>query len=153
MANRLLTGDGSGGTIGVAIDASGGFLYRVEMMQVVKGDSVASVTDFITAQRNLSDPAGAAALAQLNWVMLEEVGPTFRVHVPSASTLGMLRRTPLGRTDRVDGQILVTMTNDTNTNAITYEFTLICTYWRVQATSRPGWLQAFHEAPPVPEGR
>ena len=154
VSHADLVGDASGGSASVTVLADGGFLYRVEAVSIIVGDTSSNVGNLITMHRNLSDPSGEAGLSQLNWILeTKTFGSQFSVLTPGLIDYQMLRRFPLGRTDRVDLQTLAQLENSPNTNTVTYEFTIVLSYWRVTGSTRPGFLQAFWEAPTVPQVR
>jgi len=150
-----ITGDGSGGTISQTFLSDGGFLYRLELLNMTRGDGVAHVVDVITSHRWATDKAPVAAGSfALNWTMDETIGDGFSVSTTKLNDLFQIRRFPMGRLDNVPLQILLTMRDDTNTNAIVYNFDCVFSYWRKEALTFPGFLQAFWEAPDIgPLGR
>jgi len=151
VAHIDVTGDATGGAISATILADGGFLYRFELFEGTQGDINNDDWDYITSHRWAADRSGRGAGAfDLNWITRRGLGTTFSNHRSFPEDLQVIRRFPMGRTDNVALQTLFTVNVEVNRNAIDYNFNLILTYWRTEATYRPGFLQAFWEAPVVP---
>jgi len=151
VAHRTVTGDATGGGITVSILDDSGFLYRLEMISAIRGDSIADGLSIITAHRWAADRAPNALPTNfnLNWVMGLTAGPTFGVYRLGSPEYEMVRRFPIGRTDDVELQQLFAFFQETNTDTIVYEFDIVCSYWRKEALQRPGFLTAFYETPVV----
>jgi len=147
-----VTGDASGGGVTGTFLSDGGFLYRLELLQVVQGDGNDDTVSFLTSHRWASDrsPAAAAGDFSLNWGMARDGLGTFGVYRPNADVAAMLRRFPMGRTDNVALQQVVAIFHQTNRLNVTYDFNVVCSYWRKEALQRPGFMTAFYEAPVVP---
>jgi len=150
VAHGDLTGDATGGGVSMTFLGDGGFLYRLELAQSTRGSTTSSLMDFITSHRWATERSGRGTGAfDLNWVFLRTAGSTFSMHRIRTDDLMQIRRFPIGRTDNVSLQVLFTMNDSINTDTEPYDFDLVLTYWRIEAMYRPGFLQAFWEAPIV----
>ncbi len=149
VGDTLITGDATGGTVGTTFLADGSFLFRLEMVQVVKGDGLSTAVNMITAHTMLADRSGRPNISQLNWILPSFSGNGFRVFTPMPGDYAMMHRIPLGRTDRVTAQQLIALENENNVDTISYSFSVVLSYWRQEALFLPGFLQAFWEAPVV----
>jgi len=152
VAHIDVVGDASTGTITVSVLADGLFLYRLEAVNSTRAGNSTAAQSLITSHRMLSDRSGLGASAfDLNW-HLQRVTTSFSVFSPSERDLPMIKRLPIGRTDKVAQQSILVWTDDGNVNTINYDFDAVFSYWPVQALTRPGFLQAFWEAPVVSVG-
>jgi len=152
------TGDGSGGNILATFNADAGFLYRLELMQLTRGSPNIVIAHTLTSHRWASERSGLGTTSfDLNWPLTFFGTTAFAVAQLAGGANGrgpwpleMIRRLPIGRTDSVLLQPIITMTVDINVTAITHEFAVTLTYWRKEALSFPGFLSSFYEAPVVP---
>ncbi len=154
--------DASGGFHNFFFSADGGFLYRLELINYLRGtgvfgDPLVTVTTHHEWARDKSGFPGNSfdlewpmpGLAQaLEAKMFLNLG-TWNATASSDMVYQMLRRFPLGTQRKVEGQILLDIPVeqiDTTTNALAVVFT----YWRKEAMFVPGFLSSFFEAPAVP---
>lgn len=145
-------GDASGNPITATFLADGGFLYRLELTQATRGGVDTTDWDYITSHRWATDKSGLGATAfDLNWVAAQQSQglSSFTSHTPRVQDLAAIRRFPMGRTDKVALQTLLSWTAE-NTDTILYDFDVVLTYWRKESLSMPGFLSAFYEAPAAP---
>jgi len=146
-------GDATGNPITATFLDDGHFMHRLELAQYTEGQEAGTRGSMITAHRWASDRSGLGATAfDLNWLMEVISGSTanpFTQNNLEPSALAMVRRFPIGRTDNVDLQILISIIAS-NQNTIAFDFNVVTTYWRQEALYRPGFLQSFWEAPFVP---
>lgn len=148
-----VTGDASGNPITVSFLADGGLLFRLEALNVTRGNVDTDAMNYLTSHRWMTDRSGLGTAAfDLNWVMETNVDATsvFSVSTPRRKDLMALRRLPMGRTDDTVLQTLIAVTISTNTNTVVYGIDVVCSYWRKESLYRPGFLQTFWEAPEVP---
>jgi len=152
VAQRTIIGDATGGTVSLSVLTDGGFLYRVERAGLAKGDAVATTLDVISVHRWATARSGLGDFAfDLNWILPPLATGTFSAFGFTNEDWLQLRRFPMGRTERAAAaQQLFFFSHSSNVNTITYEFDLIMAYWSVSAAYRPGFLESFWEAPPVP---
>jgi len=151
VEQMTVTGDATGGIVTTALQADGGFLYRLEMLSATKGSLVSNEASYILAHRMLTDRSGGALGSfNRNWVPDRRPGTSFSTYNPAPSDLAMLRRLPAGRTDRVSLQVLANFNWLTNEDTIVYDVAWIFTYWPVESLYRPGFLASFWESPFVP---
>lgn len=146
-----ITGDATGGVITLAVNTDPGFVFRVEAAQLIYG---ANADVAIYCQFNhqwLADASGFAGNANRTLMML---GPAsslpagFRQFDPTPDIYMMVRRIPLGNLTNTHIAVnLANWTNETNTNGVVSEFKLVFSYWRKDAMTRPGFWEAFMEAP------
>ncbi len=147
-----LTGDATGGVVGATFLSDGGFLFRLELMAATSGVNTTSVMDAITSHEWATARSGLGALAfDLNWNLEnhQSAFAGFTQFAPTEVDRQMIRRFPIGRTVDVSLQTVIQM-NAINTNLLVYDFDIVCTYWRKEALSRPGFLASFWESPLVP---
>ena len=150
VAHGEITGDASGGGVSFTFLSDGGFLYRLEVCQSTRGSTTNSLMSIIASSRWATERSGLGAGAfDLNWILLRTGGTGFAMHRIRTDDLIQIRRFPLGRTDQVSLQVMFTFLDSINTNNEDYEFDLVFSYWRTEAMYRPGFLQAFWEAPLV----
>jgi len=146
-----ITGDASGGAITSALSAEGRFLYRLELLNATKGTAIANIANYITAHRWATERSGLGAQAfDLNWIPSKVDGAAFSVYRPESQDLEMIRRFPIGRTDRVDLQVITSFFWQTNEDLILYDVDWVFTYWPSTALYRPGFLASFWESPFIP---
>lgn len=149
-------GDATGGSISMTMLADGGFLYRLELLQLVIGQAADRVVFAITSHRWATDKSGLGATAfDLDWGMPGHLVGSFAVHSMAAQedgfdVMNQIKRFPLGRLDDVSLQTILNVTNTVNVDSITNELRVVCSYWSKQATYLPGFLSSFYEAPAVP---
>jgi len=146
-----VTGDASGGGISASLLADGGFMFRLEMLQSTLNVTSAAAQNIILAHRWASDRSGLGATAfDMNWALDQRIDAVsaFSTYSPFPADLAMIRRFPLGRTDNVQSQFIVSW-NSTNQDTLLYDFDAVFTYWRTEALYRPGFLSSFYEAPEV----
>ena len=84
------------------------------------------------------------------WLERRTLTPTFSTYTLYAAAYPQIRRFPMGRTENAPLQIIMQFIHETNTNTVTYDFDLICSYWKKESLYRPGFLMSFFEAPVVP---
>jgi len=151
VAHAALTGDATGGTVGMTFLADGGFLYRLELANSTQGDATTSQVHAISSHdwATAKSPAPPGAF-NLNWVFQQRLADIFRVHTLDFTDYQQIRRFPIGRTQNVQLQTVFQMTNDDNTDTIIYEFDLVMSYWRKEAWYRPGFLSSFYDSPFIP---
>lgn len=151
--------DASGGAHTFTFLADAGFLYRLELCNLTRGETTVRNVHAITSHAWAADKSGLGSGAfDLNYRMAgAPVGGTFSVYslmnVISSSgvpAVPEIRRFPMGRLDKVLLQVLMSVTIPTNTTGITNELSIVWTYWRKEATYRPGFLSSFFESPVVP---
>jgi len=151
--------DASGGAHTFSINADPGFLYRLELVNYTRGEGTLRVVHAITVHRWAAAKADVSLNAfDLNWVLGGQGGGTFSVYTIGASSAPEvardLRRFPMGAAlgggaPGVSVQLML-ITNESNTNTITNELSVVWTYWRKEALYLPGFLSSFYEAPAVP---
>jgi len=149
------TGDASGGTLTQTFLADGGFLYRLELLQATRDSDTSSEMNYITSHQWATDRSGLGVGAfNLNWVMENhrDAQGAFVQWAPRLVDLTMIRRVPLGRTDDVLQQILLSAAASNQDTSI-YDLDVVLTYWRKESLSRPGFLASFWESPFVPSPR
>lgn len=152
VGHLSVTGDATGGSIATTFLSDGGFLFRLELLSVIRGDTVDDAPNIITSHRWASSrsPAMNPQDYDLNWGLQRDAIGTFTVWDLAPSHLAMIRRFPMGRTEDVPLQLVVAINSPTNTDTITYDYNVVCSYWRKEALQRPGFLASFFEAPVVP---
>lgn len=158
-------GDATGGDITFTYLADGGFLYRFEGLQVARGVAVGLTGSFLTSHRWATDKSGLGTSSfDLNHMLTYGLATGFAVYTPgnqrgSGGSSGgatpvpymQLRRLPMGRTEDVALQVLLTITGAAwNVDTITHEAAIWLTYWRKESLYKPGFLQSFYEAPAIP---
>jgi len=164
VAHSAVTDDASGGAHTFSINADPGFLYRLELFTLTRGEATVRNHHCITVHRwAAAKRPGIPASFDLNWLIRgSSLGSTFTVYtisqgsagVPRIDLLPMIRRFPMGAAlgggaPGVSVQLML-VTNDVNTDTITNELSIVWTYWRKEALYLPGFLSAFYEAPAVP---
>ncbi len=153
VAHIDVTGDATGGTISGGFLSIGQFLYRLEIFQGTRSDTVNDEIDYVTFHQWAQSKSGFSVNAfDLNWHALRNTQAAFTVWTPREIDRDMIRRFPMGRTDNVGASNVLFYQNVSNADTIIYDFDLILTYWRKEALLLPGFLQAFFEAPFVPGG-
>lgn len=151
VGHLSVTGDASGGQVSATFLTDGGFLYRAEVITQTRGDTLTSTPNIVTSHEWATARAPVDAIAfNLNWILLQTQTSAFGGATLAVRDWVQLRRFPMGRTDQVTLQVLINMIDNVNTNLVVYEFDCIFSYWRTEALARPGFLQAFWEAPVVP---
>jgi len=145
------TGDLSGGLTSMSLLADGGFLYRLELFNATRDNADADQASLITSHRWATDKSGLGVSAfDLNWI-LENVSSSQQVFGNQKLQLNdyqMIRRFPLGRTDAVAAQFIMTFLAD-NVDATVYDIDAVFSYWPKTAMFRAGFLQSFNEFPGV----
>ena len=146
-----VTGDASGGSATLALQSQGGFLYRLEMLNIIVGDTVSVSSDLVTVHSWAADQSGLGSLAfQLNFVFdTNRNGNGFHEKELSPNDLAMVRRFPIGLARQSALTTVLQLNIQTNTNTITYQLEAAFAFWRNESLHRPGFLEAFWEAPPV----
>jgi len=151
VGHHAITGDATGGAVAAALQADGGFLYRLELLTATTSTITANLANFLTAHRWASDRAGVGTSAfSLNWSATQIVPGSFSVFEPTIEALKMIRRFAMGRTDRVELQVLASFNWATNVDTTVYDIVWAFTYWPTTALYRPGFLASFYESPFVP---
>lgn len=161
VAHSAIADDASGGDHTFSIVADGGFLYRLELMQLVRGSTTVPVCHAITSHRWASDKSGLGSSSfDLNWVLLGQsagVGSGFSIYrlLPAAnhgaeSAITQIRRLPMGRLDNTLLQQLAAVTVISQDNGVTNELSWVWTYWRKESIYLPGFLASFQETPAAP---
>lgn len=161
LAQSQVADDASGGAHTWTISADPGFLYRLELFNLTRGEQTSRAFHCVTVHRwAAARSPGLLAGFDLNWTLSRLGGAqTFSVYIINVTTGGevlgnMLRRFPMG--PALGGgapgvsATLMTVTNDVNTTGITNELAAVWTYWRKEALYLPGFLSSFYEAPTVP---
>lgn len=148
-----VTGDASGGFITVALNASPGFVYRLEFAQVVIGDELGANLFLQLQHRYLGDaiPIANNSGRTIAAFRVQAATPTgFRVFGldDRITPVEVLRRLPLGDLrNRTITTLVASWTIEINTNTVVYEMKLLLTFWRKDAMTRPGFWAAFNESP------
>ena len=166
VAARDITGDATGGVVSWTITADGGFLYRLEGLQVSRGAATIVTIHAITAHKWIANKVGVgsgSSAFDLNWFLGAAsgnlaAGGGFAVYTLLGGVLGQggspvmeqIRRLPMGDIRKVTAQILASITVENNTDTVTHEFAAWFTYWRKESVYLPGFLSSFYEAPTVP---
>jgi len=152
VGRAAVTGDASGGGVTMTLLSDGGFLFRLELLSLVRGDVTSTTQNIITSHRWAGDrsPAASPTDFDLNWHLTRVAQGGFSVSRANVDVMSMIRRFPMGRTDNVALQVILSASDAVNTDTVTYEFHAICTYWRKEALQRPGFLASYYEAPEVP---
>jgi len=146
-----VTGDVSGGAISGGMTSIGQFIYRLELLQLTRGDLAADDVDYVTFHQWATAKSGFGTNAfDLNWHFESRSTINFGLYRPFDVDLRMIRRFPLGRTDDVGASFIIFYQNLDNADGIAYDVDGVFTYWRKEALLQPGFLQAFYEAPFVP---
>ena len=164
VAASNVADDASGDAHTFSLNADPGFLYRLELVNWTRGATTAVVIHCITTHRwaAAKTPFDAASF-DLNWFLTKSSGSGFAVYVfgggggstvPTPVDFQMVRRFPMGAAlgggaPGVSTQLML-LTNESNTDTITNEVSVVWTYWRKEALFLPGFLSAFYEAPAVP---
>jgi len=144
-------GDASGGSVSASFDANGGFLYRLELMNVTVPSASAVTANYVTAHRWITDRTGLGPAAfDLNWIFSQGVDASFSVFTPTQRDMATIRRVPIGRTDDILSQVILSLAVEQNVDGGAHDFDVILTYWPVESLYRPGFLSSFWEAPIVP---
>lgn len=158
LAQSQVADDASGGAHTWTISADPGFIYRMELFNLTRGETTSRVFHAVTVHRWIAAKSpGALAAFDLNWTLLQQASSGFGVYSLNsaiASYMPQIRRFPMGAAlgggaPGVSAQLMV-ITNPTNTTGITNELSVVWTYWRKEALYLPGFLSAFYEAPAVP---
>lgn len=154
------TGDATGGDVTFTVNADGGFLYRLELLQLTRGATAALTAHMVTAHRWAAERAPVSVVSfDLNWFLAQQSAAGFSVFMPyggpdsglQGDYMRQIRRFPMGSIRSVGTQILINLTLlNGNVDTITHEFAAVFTYWKKEALYRPGFLEAFHEAPVSP---
>ncbi len=160
LAQSQVADDASGGTHVWTINVDPGFLYRLELLNLTRGEQVIRDMHVITSHRWAAVKVpGLAAGFDLNWILDGGATSGFSVYGLVSNQVGLdvmaeIRRFPmapqLGGTPPGVSQQLMLVTNNVNTTTITNELSVVWTYWDRQALFLPGFLSSFHEAPEVP---
>ncbi|KKK83232.1 hypothetical protein LCGC14_2795450 [marine sediment metagenome] len=156
VAHSDVADDASGGDHTFTILADGGFLYRLELVNLVRGSGTIANLHIITSHRWASDKSGLGNSAfDLNWDLIgASVLPGFSVYgfnpLNNLGGVSMLRRFPMGRTEGVALQQVINLTVISQVNTITNEMSFVFTYWRKESLYQPGFLSSFFEAPASP---
>lgn len=165
IASSEVADDASGGSHTFSISADPGFLYRLELVTWIRGESTSRNLHCITVHRwaNAKRPNVNSAL-DLNWILEPTaLGASFTVYAlvgggstdgNSESPMVQLRRFPMGPAlgggaPGVAAQLMA-FTNDVNTTGITNNLVVVWTYWKKESLYLPGFLSSFYEAPAVP---
>jgi len=144
-------GDASGGSVVGSMQADGGFLYRLELLNATKSTTTTAIAHYITAHRWATDRSGLGAQAfDLNGIAEQFITSTFSAYSLRDVDYQQLRRFPMGRTDRVLTQVLTSFTFEGNENTTVYDIDWMFTSWPTTALYRPGFLASFWESPFVP---
>jgi len=160
VAHRTTVGDATGGIITWSMLSDGGFLFRLEGIQLVVGTSTVDVTHLITSHQWAEAKSGQGTSSwNLNWGMGFYLAATgFQVISLTGGNqtgggqppLEQIRRLPMGRLDAVSAQQVMLLSIEGNIDTMTYEMSAWCTYWPKTALYRPGFLESFYESPVVP---
>jgi len=151
VGHQDITGDASGGTIVNAFLADGGFLYRLELVNVTQSTANTNSVHIIQSSRWATDKSGLGAAAfDLNWHLIQVGRDGFSVYTPENQNMGMMRRMIMGRTDTVDLQTVASYHIGSNVDTVVWDMDIVLTYWRKESLSLPGFLSSFYEAPAVP---
>jgi len=160
LAQSQVADDASGGDHTWSINADPGFLYRMELFNLTRGETATRSFHCITVHRWIGAKSpGLLAAFDLNWPMQNEASSGFGVYSIATNNgtldyMQQIRRFPMGAAlgGGAPGVsvLLMNITNPDNTTGITNELSIVWTYWRKEALYLPGFLSAFYEAPAVP---
>ncbi len=152
--------DASGGAHSWSMLADGGFVYRLELVNLTRGEATARSAHTITSHRWAADRIPDVATSfDLNWPLIPTLLTGFSIYAMAFGSAGgagaqdavaMSRRFPMGRLEKVTFQQLMLVTVDVNIDGITNELAVVWSYWRKEALYRPGFLASFYEAPEIP---
>lgn len=152
LGHADVVGDATGGDLTVNFNADGGFLYRLETVHVLK-QSVAVLDDIrlvlISGWASQKSGLGTASFNITRQLARNVATPITNYRLTHTEYMEA-RRFPLGRTDADRAQLLAQFIFPTNTNTIVWDFNIVLTYWRKEATYLPGFLSSFYESPVVP---
>jgi len=152
IAAGLVTapGDATGGTVQLIFNANGGFLYRLELLHAVRGDTTTDAVVFQSTHdwANQATPVASGGF-NLSWRLVNLLATTFAVASMTNSDWDQVRRFPMGSTRDVALQALALFEWPTNTDTTVYTARMVLSYWRKEALHRQGFLQSFWEGPVV----
>ena len=150
VASLSQTGDGSGGQINFAVNSDGGFLFRLEILQLVRGSGTTVDVDILTSHRWAEQMSGLGnGSLDHNWELRQDALATFSIYTLKDTDRDSIRRFPMGRTEKVSAQSILAL-NLTNVTGVTHILHMVCSYWRKEALYQPGFMSTFMEAPEVP---
>lgn len=151
------TGDATGGTIQIQVNAPPALIMRLELLQVIFHSVASSPTLSCELDvqwlEDIAGFAGGVGLANRIIVPMREqtdVGGLFLAYGIDhlAANEEMLRRVPIGDMRNVHfNSIVALFLMSVNTNAIVHEFKALFSYWDRDAMTRPGFWDAFYESP------
>jgi len=164
VAASAVADDASGGAHSFTINADPGFLYRLELLNLTRGEATIRNIDAITVHGWAEAKAGFGGSSfDLNWPMKASVLGTFTVYqlmagpdtgANGAELVPMIKRFPMGAAlgGGAPGVSVILMQVNIvqNTTGITNELAVVWTYWRKESLYLPGFLSAFYESPAVP---
>jgi len=159
VAHSQITGDASGGIITWTILSDGGFLFRLEGIQIAIGTTTIDVVHMITSHRWASDKSGLGTTSfDLNWGLgfylaasgFQVASLTGNNQTSTIDALTQVRKLPMGRSENVSAQQVMFVTVEGNIDTIDYQLAAWCTYWRKESLYLPGFLESFYESPVVP---
>lgn len=154
----VLAGNGTGGIINVTVNAQTGFLYRMEEVFVSHFLAVGVVDEGASVElaHGWAQEKTAFTPNAFNHVhQLVATGPANGTEIsysPQPADYQAMRRFPIGRTDLslLGPQVIAELKVHENILNSSNVFSVMFTYWRLEATYRAGFLSSFYEAPVVP---
>jgi len=153
LCDISVVGDGTAGAISGGIVSSGQFLYRLELFNMIRGDSAGDDVEVFTLHDWATVGAGFGANSfDILWPMenINQIGQ--QSYSFFEKDMRMIRRFPLGSVRKVGVTNILFYQAFANTDTILYSIRAVFTYWRKEALALPGFLQSFYEAPFVPGG-
>lgn len=159
LAWLVIAGDATGGIINATVNAPSGFLYRMEEVYVGHATASPGVLDrgasVEFAHGWAQEKSGLTPNAFNHVHQLEKAGPgstTELSYAPQSGDYQGMHRFPIGRTDLslLGPQVIAELKVHVNVDLSSNVFSLLLTYWRLEATYRAGFLSSFYEAPIVP---
>ncbi|KKL53751.1 hypothetical protein LCGC14_2272300 [marine sediment metagenome] len=157
-----VVGDGTGGVTQLSVNSPGGFLYRIEFIQLSDDEIAAPIAANALLQLRAEwlTSASPDELAIPDFVTSllarDSAGLDFNIYRLEDQDLAMIRRLPLGVAQAslstpTTVSSLIAITIGDNDNLVSTFLQVVASWWPMRVLTRPGFLRAFYEAPtPLP---